>query len=350
MITIKIRKAIVPLCAVIASLYFMFAKPYSVADGITEGLKICFYTVLPSLFPFMVLASYIVKSDIFSPVYKAIAPVTKLLFKQPPCTVGVIVMSLIGGFPIGAKMTASLLERGQITKNQAQRLNGFCINCGPAFAVTAVGAAMYRSRRAGIIIYLSLCISSAVLGTASSFFDDGEVSAAPSRSIGQSPLAALSSSVAESVQSVLGICAWIVLFSALTGCIEAAEINEAVYKTLACVLEVTKGCTLAAGYFPITVVAAVIGFGGFCVHCQIYPYIRLSGLKYKHFFVSRAVNSALSALICQAILIKFPIDINTAAMPEVTPITYSVSLPAFFALAVMCIVMIFDIDAKKKMW
>lgn len=84
MITIKIRKAIVPLCAVIASLYFMFAKPYSVADGITEGLKICFYTVLPSLFPFMVLASYIVKSDIFSPVYKAIAPVTKLLFKQPP--------------------------------------------------------------------------------------------------------------------------------------------------------------------------------------------------------------------------------------------------------------------------
>lgn len=140
MITIKIRKTIVPLCAVIASLYFIFAKPYSVADGITEGLKICFYTVLPSMFPFMVLASYIVKSDIFSPVYKAIAPVTKLLFKQPPCTAGVIVMSLIGGFPIGAKMTASLLERGQITKNQAQRLNGFCINCGPAFAVTAVGA------------------------------------------------------------------------------------------------------------------------------------------------------------------------------------------------------------------
>lgn len=263
MLTVKIKKTFLPAAAVAVSLYFMFAMPYSVSKGVTLGLKICFYTILPSLFPFMVLSTYIVKSDILSPIYKIISPITKVIFKQPPCAAGVIIMSLIGGFPVGAKMTMTLLESEKITENQAQRLNLFCVNCGPAFAITAIGVSIYKSQRAGVIIYASLCLSSIILGILSSFLNDKNTVDNKTYNTSQSPLAALSASVGDTVQAVLSVCAWIVIFSAISSCIESSGIDEKLHIAISCLLEVTNGCTLAAGRFSIPAVTAVIGFGDF---------------------------------------------------------------------------------------
>lgn len=351
MFTIKIKRSFIPLTGVIICAYFLFTMPESVTKGVTEGLKICFFTVLPSLFPFMVLASYIVKSDILAPVCKLFSPVTKFLFRQPACASPVIIMALIGGFPIGAKMTLALFESGKITENQAKRLNLFCVNCGPAFAVTAVGASIFQSTRAGCVIYLSLCLSSVMLGILTSFLADKNETVKEYSTSPQSPLASLSASVSDSVQAVLSICAWIVLFSALTSCIDAYEMNATVKLAVTSLIEITKGCTVAAGKFSVPVITAIIGFGGFCVHCQIFSFMRPCGLKYKYFFASRALNAALSSFICEALLAVIPVDITTAALASpITPVPFSVSLPAVFALGVMCIVMIFDIDTKKKLW
>lgn len=110
----------------------------------------------------------------------------------------------------------------------------------------------------------------------------------------------------------------------------------------------TKGCTLGAGRFSLPAMTAIIGFGGLCVHCQIFSFLHL---RYRHFFVSRVLNGALSALICEGLLFIFPVDVTTALQDgKLMLMPFSVSAPAFFALILMCIVMIFDIDSKKKVW
>lgn len=349
MVTVKLSRNILPMTAVIISMLCIFRMPDAVTAGVTEGLKICFNVILPSLFPFMVLSSYIVKSEALSFIYKIFYPITKFVLRQPLCTVPVVIMGLVGGFPVGAKMTYLLLEKGQITKNQAQRLCMFCINGGPAFVITAVGVNMLGSSKAGVIIFASLCISSLILGFATSFFDDKNELEFHIENSAQSPLAALSASVTDGVQSILGICAWVVLFSGITECLKSTGISDAAYSGLVSVLEVTMGCTLIAGEMGIPVLAAALGFGGFCVHCQVFSYIKATGLKYSHFFVGRVLCAALSAVICHVLLIIFPVDITTAVMnKDITASAFSVSLPAFIALTIMCIVMIFDIDTKKK--
>lgn len=349
MVTIKLGRNILPLSAVIISMLCIFKMPDAVTKGVTDGLQICFNVILPSLFPFMVLSAYIVKSEALRFLYKIFYPLTKFILRQPLCTVPVVLMGLIGGFPIGAKMTFLLLEKGQITKNQAGRLCMFCINGGPAFVITAVGVNMLGSNKAGLIIFISLCLSSLILGFATSFFDDKKDIEIHIENSAQSPLAAFSASVTDGVQSILGICAWIVLFSGITECLKSTGINDEAYSGLVSVLEVTKGCTLLAGEMGIPVLAAAIGFGGFCVHCQIYSYIKPTGLKYSHFFVGRVLCAALSAVICHLLLMIFPVDIATSVMDkDITASAFSVSLPAFIALTIMCIVMIFDIDSKKK--
>lgn len=342
------RRNLLSVIGVFICCYLLFMMPYAVSSGITNGLEICFHTILPSLFPFMVLSSYIIKTDTFSSVYGALSPLTRFLFKQPDCAVAVIIMGLIGGFPVGAKMTAMLFEEGKISKNEAQRLCMFCVNGGPAFIITAIGIGMFGSNKAGVIMFISLCVSSIVIGIISRFFGDKNRREVKHKSNGQNPLLALSSSVSDNVNSILSICAWIILFSAVTECIKELKLNDNIYTALVSVLEVTKGCAQIAEKMPIEIVTGVIGFGGFCVHCQVYSFVRTTGLKYIRFFTGRVINGALSAVICHLLLMAFPVDLETGLQNVSGVAPFSVSLPAFISVFVMCIIMIFDIDSKRK--
>lgn len=344
------RKNILSVMGIFVTCYMLFTMPHAVSDGIQGGLSICFHTILPSLFPFMVLSSYIIKSDVLSPIYKALAPVTRFLFKQNDCSVSVIFMGLIGGFPVGTKMTAMLYENGRITQNQAQRLCMFCVNGGPAFIITAVGVGMLGSSKAGLIMFVSLCLSSIILGIVSRFFDDKSENKQSNKTYGQSPLLALSSSVSDNVNAMLSICAWIILFSAITQCIKQINIDENSYNAIISFVEVTKGCSQIAKNTTLPIITAIIGFGGFCVHCQVYSFVKATGLKYIRFFTGRVINGALSALICYLLLMVFPIDIATSLQNVSGVMPFSVSIPAFFTIIVMCIIMIFDIDRKEKLW
>lgn len=342
------RKNILSVMGIFVTCYMLFTMPHAVSDGIQGGLSICFHTILPSLFPFMVLSSYIIKSDVLSPIYKALAPVTRFLFKQNDCSVSVIFMGLIGGFPVGTKMTAMLYENGRITQNQAQRLCMFCVNGGPAFIITAVGVGMLGSSKAGVIMFISLCLSSIILGIISRFFDDGNEIKVSNKTYGQSPLLALSSSVSDNVNAMLSICAWIILFSAITQCIKQINIDENSYNAIISFVEVTKGCSQIAKNTTLPIITAIIGFGGFCVHCQVYSFVKATGLKYIRFFTGRVINGALSALICYLLLMVFPIDIATSLQNVSGVMPFSVSVHAFFTVIVMCIIMIFDIDRRQK--
>lgn len=349
MVVVKFKKSFLQIAGVIICLVFMFKMPYAVTDGVTEGLQICFYVILPSLFPFMVLSTYIIKSNVFYFTYKFLAPVSRVLFRQPACAVPVILMSMIGGFPVGIKMVNNLLNDGAITEKQAQRLCLFCMNGGPAFVITAVGVNMLGSTRAGVIMFASLCISSLMLGIFTRFL--GDKSELKERREMQSTLSSLSSAVSDALQSVLGICAWVVIFSAITSCLKNCIENESIYTAFSSFLEVTKGCVQLAGKMPIPVITAMIGFGGICVHCQVMANLKNCGLKYSHFFVCRVLNGAVASFISYLLLLVFPVDVDVfESVQNLSVTTFSVSLPAFCTFAIMCIIMIFDIDRKKKIW
>ncbi len=348
MVILHFKKNFLPVLCIIFSCFLMFYFPNEVSVGITNGLKICFSTVIPSLFPFMVLSLYIANSNSLTPISKLFAPVTRLIFKQNENAAPVILMGLIGGFPVGIKMTATLFSKGEITKNEAQRLATFCMNSGPAFAISAVGANMLGNKKCGVIIFASLCISYLICGFISSFFRNKNDKPIHKVSKNQLHISALSASVTDAVNSILSICAWIVLFSALTQIIFQLKFSENTTQILLGALEVTKGTTLLSGNMPVEILTFFIGFGGFCVHAQVFSYVKSIGLSYVRFFVSRVLGGGIASIVCHIILYFIPVEINVISQSISRVEAYSVSIPALLITAVMCIVMIFDIDTKKK--
>lgn len=349
MAVIKLKREHFTILLIFFCLFVLFRYPASAKNGVIKGIEICLYTIVPSLFPFMTLSTYIVKSNILSPFYKVLSFPSKVFFRQPPCSTPVIIMSMIGGFPIGIKMINDLYLSKQITEEQAHRLCLFCMNGGPAFVITTVGLSMLGSTKAGVIIYTALCISSFLSGVISSFIADKSQIWHNEKSDISLPLSSLSVAISDSMQSILTICAWVILFSSATTCLNGLNMNDKVFLALCSVMEVTNGCSLLAGKVSIPIIAGLISFGGFCIHFQVLTFLKNMNMKYIYFLISRVLNGVFSIIITQILLTFFPVETDVFSNFDNTLIySFSVSMPAFFVVIIMCIIMILDIDRKKK--
>ena len=79
-------------------------------NGALQGLLYCGNILIPSLFPFMVLSSFAVKSGLSEFAGRILAPLTKKIFHTDGCAGAIILLGLVGGFPIGAKRVVTLYE------------------------------------------------------------------------------------------------------------------------------------------------------------------------------------------------------------------------------------------------
>lgn len=327
--------------------------PTAAVGGVSEGLRLSAGVIIPSLFPFLVVSSFAADCPASSAVSKAFSPVMRLVFRLPGEAATAVAFGLIGGFPVGCSVAAGLLESGRISREQAQRLTLFCVNAGPAFVITAVGAVMLGSRRAGVIIFASLSIACLLIGFFLRFFgsahmtDNGRKCSVSVST--QTTSQALVNATQKSTTATLKICSWLTLFSCMASIAQHLGLSGAALGVTKCLLEVTSGCTYAAKEGNLFVVAAVLGWSGLCVGCQVLEYVRSVGTPLPLFFAFRAVNGALAAVICFVLLKFFPLEQTvfsnvTSAVSQ----TFSFSAPACAALIFLCVVFVIDLDRNRK--
>lgn len=345
----KIRGFTLPiLCLAMGGALLVYPK--IAAQGVRQGLLLCVNVMVPSLFPFMTLCFYLLYAEGYRRMERRMAPVAKALFRQPGCGLPVVLFGLVGGFPTGAKLAVKLCQKGQLTTAQARRLMTFCVNPGPAFLIGAVGSAMLGSKKAGLLLFLSLSLSSLIMGVLSRFLkDDGEASA-PVQTMQPDYRKPLNRAVTDATAAIAGVCAWVVLFSCLLSFLSLLPQGSGTLRRfLQCSLEVSDGCrALAEAGVPLPVIALTVGWGGLCVHAQITDCLEAVAMPRKLFFVSRLLHGGLSALLCSWLVRLFPVTVSTQAgqAPIVRP--WNVSIPAAAATLFMTGLLILDLDKPHK--
>ena len=85
-----------------------------VAKGAVQGIRLCLQTVIPSLFCFMVLTCFLINSGLYRFLSLPLARVTRRLFFLPPELGSILLLGMVGGYPMGAKAIASLLQQQKI--------------------------------------------------------------------------------------------------------------------------------------------------------------------------------------------------------------------------------------------
>lgn len=341
------KNSYITLLAGIAFFILLFVFSEEILAGINLGLLNCVRIIIPSLFPFLIASSLAGCGELPKPLKKLFEPVTQLLFRLPADILPAVFLGLFGGYLSGAKAIQTLCSNGIISKSQAERALLFCINAGMGFSINAVGNAMLCSRKAGKILFLSLCVSSLFIGIISRFLPDSSIS---SEKIKINPPLSFSSAVVNSVnsasQAMLIACGFVVAFSGIGAVSDGYIKNEILRYFISCLSEVTKGCTDITGKASLPIFAAVCAFGGICVHMQIFSFnIETKPLRFYSF---RILHSVTAYAICRAVTHFYPVERTVFLEFSQNVKAFSFSAPAAISLLFLCFLLILDLDNNKK--
>ena len=312
--------------------------------GVSRGLTVCADVLIPSLFPFMVLSSFSVNAGLSPGNVRIISSFCRKILKMPCECLTAVFFGFVGGYPVGASVTASLYEKGTADEMTVRRLFSCCVNAGPAFVITAVGSVMIGNAAAGILLFTSVCLAALATGVIFSFVyreknkHDYAVSNHP-LPLGDS----LVNAVNASCRNIVVMCGWVVLFSSFSAVI-AEYIPEKIAPFFMIFAEVTSGVSVAAERGGLPLAASCISFGGICVLCQLLPSIKKCGIKVYEYLLFRIVNSVISFFITRILLCfaDIPVSVSTFDVD-----VRSKSVLPVVALLVMCAVFITDISARK---
>lgn len=290
--------------------------PERYIQSVQDGLKLFVISVLPALFPFFFFSKILSALDVASSMGRFIKKPLNKLFHSPPVGGYILIISLLSGYPVGAKLVSDCYKSGLITQKQAQNISVFTSTSGPLFILGAVGASMFRDKFAGAIILISHYLGAIVNGlilTTKTYDEEKNILTNP---IDYDNI--LSESITSSVMSVLIVGGYIAVFGMLIDVFTDFKILSFFSKTLtlffidekiayglsASIVEMTRGCLILSQSGPpfavVPVCAAMISFGGLSITLQsltFYSQCKIKPLFYLKTKISQGIISYIAATI-----------------------------------------------------
>lgn len=278
-----------------------------ISTGIINSVERCLRIVIPSLFAFMVISSVIIKSGLHRYFSRPFRLISRYILHINENLFSVFLMSFTGGYPVGAKNLTELYDNNEISKKEAERMLSFCYMPSPAFIMGISYPILYSSKKAGIIIYLSIAISTILFAVISGFFVKVQYDNKSEYKIKISSETIISS-VESTAVSLFKICIMIIFSSVIIAFMEIL-LSEIGISENFCVLgnsfiEITSLSRLEKDIFRLLpIITALFSFGGISVIMQIKA-ITGDRFSLKYFFISRIIIAFLSSIISE-IAVKF---------------------------------------------
>ena len=308
-----------------------------------EGLKIWWEIVFPSLLPFFIIAEILMGLGVVHFLGALLEPLMRPLFKVPGVGAFAMAMGLASGYPIGAKITGNLRRKKLCTKTEAERLVSFTNTADPLFMIGAVAVGFFHRADLGIIIAGAHYVSSILVGLMMRFYqgDENTTPIKRSRNVnnknenifknaiiellearksdGRSLGELLGDSVRESVNTLLMVGGFIILFSVITKILAVTGIiaylssflmfflrpfgfsQAMILPLVSGIFEITNGANLVSQtqtplLEQLIIVNAIIAWSGLSVHAQVATMINGTDINIKPYIFARIIQSLLAGI------------------------------------------------------
>lgn len=274
--------------------------PEAASGGVAQGLRLCGSRVIPALFPFFVLSRLAVGLGLPQGGFRTERWMRRLFGVGGGC-LSPLLVSFVGGYPVGVATLTGSYEQGAVTKEEAERALCFCNNSGPAFFAGIVGPLVLGSLRDGLALYGIHCLCAILTGILLASPATGflRIRRTPRQSH-----PSLLDAIGGACASLLQISGLILFFSVLLSLLQAVGVSRLLpplaQGLLLGSLELTTGIMQLQGPAALVPCAFLMGWGGLCVHLQGMSLWRAAGLRPKGYFSAKLLHGLLSALFAAA--------------------------------------------------
>ncbi|HOM03618.1 MAG TPA: sporulation integral membrane protein YlbJ [Acetivibrio sp.] len=356
---IYIKSLMLPaVCVIFILMLIIFSDTAVKSAG--SGLSLWLNVVFPSLFPFFAVSEILYRTGFIKAIGILLEPIMRPLFNVPGCGSFAFAMGITSGYPVGAKITASMREEKLLSKTESERLLSFTNNSGPLFIIGAVAVGMFRMPELGLLLLVCHILASITVGILFRFYgrNSREDKAKDGKNLWTrfkkelaynsrqklNPGTMLGEAIRNSINVMLSIGGFITLFSVIINIlIEIGFISclssfispllspfgikrEIVLAVLSGFFEMTTGTSMASKAANTTLqgqlaaVSLLLGWAGLSVHFQVYSIVSRTDISIKPYLFGKMLQGVFAAIYI-SIAMKLPFTASLTAKSVLNVIT-----------------------------
>ena len=323
---IKIKRYILP-CIFLLFTISLVLFSSSNLNAAKSGLNLWANSVIPSLFPFFVATELLSQTEIPYILGRLLNNIMRPMFNIGGEGSFGLIMGLISGYPIGAKIAVNFRQNNILPKVECERLLSFTNNSGPLFIIGTVGITMFGNSTIGFLLLITHILACFTVGFLFKFWgNSSSFSKTISHSISSSkhiPFSNLGGVLAEAISSatstILMIGGFIVLFSVIISILKASKIicllsnmilplfyffnlpTQFITPLILGLLEITNGISLISAIkikaisLNIILTSFLLGLGGISIFLQVFSITSKSDLSIKPYILGKLLHGIIAA-------------------------------------------------------
>lgn len=326
------KKLILITLTIIVLIIFMLNTNIAM-NAVIEGIKLWFYNVLPSLFPFMVFSSILFQLDTAYFLQRIFNKIMIKVFNVSGSGTLPLFMGYISGYPLGSKLICDLRKESYITKKEGYKLLSLCSTTGPAFIIGIVSLQMFGNSFIIPVLllanYLGAILNAILLKR---FYKEDLSENKLLKRNSKNISLILNDSIVSSIQTVLKICGYIVIFNVFIRYLDAMGIFDFISNRFSNIMDFTHISNLLIegtlyGFFEITLgiytisqctdpliirvalTSLLIAWSGFSIHLQTNSFLVETDISFSKYMFGKITQGIISMVISiiAFIIIKPPV-------------------------------------------
>ncbi|MCM1047591.1 MAG: hypothetical protein NC433_04115 [Clostridiales bacterium] len=291
--------------------FLLLRYPALSLDYASTGLLLWFQKMIPTLLPFMIISGVMVRMNLTERFAKFFHPLFHLIWGTSLNGSYVILMGMLCGFPMGARVIGELCHSGRLSEEEGAYLLAFCNNIGPIYFISFVMSTLSLSGNYipflimyGVPLFYGFILRFCLRRRNNRSMACHATNLTPITTIANTPsfLAALDDSIISGLIGIGKLGGYMVLFNLLNiMLIPFSSLPEKFLSVCNCILEITSGIS-RLGVNGVYIILILLPFGGFSCMAQTYSMIKDTNLSISHYFIHKCIQTILTAAIYVCLL------------------------------------------------
>lgn len=301
----SITRALFTLLAIYLT-FLLLRYPAISLNYASTGLLLWFQKMIPTLLPFMIISGVMVRMNLTERFAKFFHPLFHLIWGTSLNGSYVILMGMLCGFPMGARVIGELCHSGRLSEEEGAFLLAFCNNIGPIYFISFVMSTLSLSGNYipflimyGVPLFYGFLLRFCLRGCGNrNMANLIPITTANAPSF----LAAVDDSIISGLIGIGKLGGYMILFNLLNiMLIPFSSLPEKFLSICNCILEITSGIS-RLGMNGAYIILILLPFGGLSCMAQTYSMIKDTNLSVSRYFVHKCIQTAITGIIYICIL------------------------------------------------